>query len=153
MLTTQNAADLANPAAAKVSALYAKLATINEASILPVCRDRHIPRKEQATLARKLFKSLGLAGISVTTPNYSMASTVDVAIPSLPHESGDYLLAGVNYENNSYSDMPDAVPCKAKMLARSAATRKVQEILARAFPQHDDRSDSMTDYFDSCWSF
>ena len=37
--------------------------------------------------------------------------------------------------------------------ANKATMVKVQQILARAFPKHDDRSDIMTDYHDRCWSF
>jgi hypothetical protein len=140
------------PADCKVSALYARLAAIDPAAVPVVCTDRHVARKYQATLARELFKALGLKGISVTTPNYSMAHVVDVSIPSLPHLPGDYLYDGRNYENDSYSDMPAAVPARAKSLARHAASLKVGEILAYAFPNHDDRSDSQSDYFDSCWS-
>lgn len=115
--------------------------------------DRCIPRKEQARLARELFKRLGVKGISVTTPNYSMAQSVDVRIPSEPHEPGDYLLGDANYEHRCYSDMPDAVPCKQKMLRQSEARELAEAILARAFPKHDDRSEMQSDYFDYCWSF
>lgn len=117
--------------------------------IKPVCHDRHIPRKQQAALARQLFKAIGLRGISVTTPNYSMAQVVNVRIPEEPHPGW----AGYEqYENATYSDMPDDVPARRWSARHYAAEQKVKEILLRAFPAHDDRSDSMTDYYDYCWS-
>lgn len=85
--------------------------------------DRTIPRKEQAALARKLFKQLGLRGISVTAPNYSMAQSVDVRLP----ETGD-----------RERDM--------------SIEEQVREILAIAFPNHDNRSDSQSDHYDYKWS-
>lgn len=131
---------------------YAQIAAVNEAAIQVVCRDRMIPRKEQAALARKLFKSLGIKGVSVTAPNYSMAQVVNVTLPRIETSDADFLLDGTNYRNHCWSDMPIEVPAKQKNAARWTAERKIDEILARAFPQHDDRSDSQTDYFDSCWS-
>lgn len=140
-----------------VAALYvqhpvAGLAGVNEAAIPVMSRDRSIPRKEQAALARKLFKQLGLKGISVTAPNYSMAQSVNVNLPRIPVQDSDFVCDGVDYSNHSYSDMP--ADCRARQISRAnyAAEMKVGEILARAFPNHDDRSDSMTDYFDYCWS-
>lgn len=135
------------------SDLRTALAAVDETKIPVMSRDRHIPRKEQAALARKLFKQLGLKGISVTTPNYSMAQSVDVALPRIPFEASDYVLDGVDYQNHSFSDMPPSVPVKIKMAERTAMRLSVQEILARAFPAHDNRSDYQSDYFDYCWSF
>ena len=37
-------------------------------------------------------------------------------------------------------------------LANSAAAEKVEQILLKAFPSTDDRSDSQTDHFDFKWS-
>lgn len=132
--------------------LFANLSTIIIDNVPVMATDRFIPRKEQAALARKLFKSLGLRGISVTTPNYSMASSVYVTLPELPREDSDFEFNGHNYQNESWSDMPNDVPAKAKTAARNEASRKVGAILEIAFPNHDDRSDYQSDYFDSCWS-
>jgi len=117
-----------------------------------VSTDRHISRKEQAKLARELFKKLGIKGLSVTTPNYSMASVVEVKVPTYRLEPGDYVLEGEDYENRSYSDMPEDVPAKRKHLKHWNAVKKIDAILLRAFPQHDDRSDLQSDYHDNCWS-
>jgi hypothetical protein len=116
-----------------------------------VSRDRNIPRKLQAKLARQLFRGLGLKGISVTTPNYSMAQVVDVVVPRIPAEPGDYLYDGKDFQHHCYGDMPAEVPARAKHFRHSEATRKLETILLRAFPNHDNRSDSQSDYFDACW--
>lgn len=103
-----------------------------------VCHDRSIDRREQARLCRELFKRLGLKGASITTPSYSMASTVDIALP----KRRDVRLT----EEGSFDRDCPAVQ------ANRATEDKVKAILAHAFPNHDDRSDSSTDYFDARWS-
>lgn len=105
----------------KAEALRVALEAV-ELSAVPVKSRERCYRKERARLARELFRELGLRGISVTAPNYSMARVVDIRLPRLA--SGE----------------------QAEM------RWKVSEILDRAFPNCDDRSDSMTDYFDACWS-
>jgi hypothetical protein len=122
----------------KAIELHAKLATINPLDVPVMSRERMIPRKEQAALARQLFKSMGLRGISVTTPNYSMASTVRVRLPKRD-----------DYELNEWGTVKEGDPV---MRANSEAGRRVESILLAAFPRHDDRSDTMSDYFDYCWS-
>lgn len=123
---------------------------IDDTWTIPVMTtDRHINRKEQAVMARELFKQLGLKGISVRTPNYSMASTVDVTIPREPHPGW---VGFEEWEHRSYSDMPDDVPARAWSKRHYNAEKALEAILLRAFPQHDNRSDSVTDYYDYCWS-
>ena len=131
---------------------YAPIFAVNMACIPVMSTERCIPRKEQAKLARQLFKQLHIKGISVTAPNYSMAQSVDVRLPEIQREDGDLFLNGVSYENGTYSDMPDDVPAKAKHRAKWEAQKRIELILARAFPNHNDRSDSQSDYFDYCWS-
>jgi len=118
-------------------------------------RERCIPRKEQARLARELFKCLGLKGISVTTPNYSMAQSVQVRIPLELPGPNDHVcqVTGQSYDYATYSEMPLTVPCKARHVRQQAARECIEQILARAFPNHGDRSDYQTDHFDYCWSF
>ena len=106
----------------------------------PVATDRHMARKDQAAAARKLFRILGIKGVRFTTPNYSMASVVDVDIPKRDDYKTDER-GQIDYPND-----PAAV-------ANNKAVEGVRMILAYAFPNHDNRSDSMTDYFDACWSF
>lgn len=113
--------------------------------------DRHMPRKEQARLARELFKRLGIKGVSVTAPNYSMAHSVDVRVPSQIDPS-EFVYNGTNYAGWPFSEMPDEVPAKVRAQSHWNARKKIEAILARAFPNHDDRSDSQADYFDFKWS-
>ena len=126
-----------------------RIMAINLNEVPVVCTDRHIKRKEQAKLARELFKKLGIKGISVTTPSYSMASTVDVRVPWEPHPGW---VGFEKWENKTYSDMPDDVPAKKWNAHHYRAECKVELILLKAFPQHDDRSEPQSDYFDRCWS-
>jgi len=132
--------------------LQAALASVKETEIPVMSRDRSIPRKEQAALARKLFKGLGLKGISVTTPNYSMAQSVRVELPELQIHCEDMYPHGGEHKYGCILPADSEHRCLT-CKANSAMSAKVEEILARAFPQHDDRSDTMTDYFDYCWSF
>ncbi len=134
---------------ANAVALYPVLLAVNACDVPLMSTDRHMPRKEQAAMARELFKHLGLRGISVKTPNYSMASTVDVQLPKLsrhdetawPHHHGDCCTSG-------HTEASQCRTCRIQNQAKA----KVAEILNAAFPKHDDRSDSQSDYFDFCWS-
>lgn len=118
--------------------LHALLARIDITAIPVLSRDRCMPRKDRAKLVRQLFRQLGLKGISVTTPNYSMAQSVEVRAP---HRE-DY--TPVNGQIDWLND-PAAQ-------ANREARERLQAILLAAFPQHDDRSDIQTDYFDNPWS-
>ncbi len=129
--------------------IYDTIHAVNLALVPIVATDRCIPRKEQAAKARQLFKRLGIKGISVTTPSYSMAQVVEIELPDEPHPGW---IGFEEYEYRTYSDMPAHVPAKAAMLRRSRAAKHIEEILAVAFPAHIDRSDYVTDYFDYCWS-
>ena len=91
---------------------------------LPVmCRDRGISMKDQAKLARSLFKQLGLKGIRVRMATGANCFWVNI----IPPYADDY-------------DMQLTI------------REHLKELLARSFPRHDDRSDYMTDYFNYCWS-
>jgi len=129
---------------------YAQIQAVNLDAVPVMSKDRTIPRKEQSKLARQLFKRLGIVGVSVTAPNYSMAQSVDVRLPSEPHPGW----AGFEqYQHMSYTEMPSNVPAKAHLLRKIEAQKRLESILARAFPNHDNRSDYQSDYFDYCWSF
>ena len=125
---------------------------VNVEGIAPSQLSRCTPRKEQAKAARELFKVLGIKGISVTAPNYSMAQSVHVRIPSPTIEDSAFCFAGVDYRHATWSDMPSDVPAKIIHKQHNEVIKKIGVILAVAFPNHDDRSDSQTDYFDYCWS-
>src|SRR5438067_1486097 len=62
--------------------LHATLAATDITTIPVLSNDRCMPRTEQAELARSFFKKLGLKGVSVTTPTYSMARTVHITLPA-----------------------------------------------------------------------
>ena len=109
-----------------------------------ISTDRHLPRKQQAALARQLFKALGIKGVSVTTPNYSMAQAVDVRIKADAPQAETF--------GCTLRELPADHPVRVFYETKNAARLKLQEILARAFPCHDDRSELQTDYFDYCWS-
>lgn len=99
---------------------------------------RREPRKEQARLVRGLLTSLKIKGVSVTAPSYSMASSIHIDAPNPPpHEP--------------FND-PHGVACPI-CRERSEAVTRLKEIILAGFPDMGDRSDSMTDYFDSPLSF
>lgn len=138
-----------DPPADRVSALYDAIEAVDLSAVASTGLDRHEPRKVQAAAARKLFRELGIRGISVTAPNYSMAQSVDVRIPE-PADSehhGDKWPHGNSFELSR----SEATRCPA-CARRSRIRDKVEAILARAFPNHDNRSDSQSDHFDFCWS-
>lgn len=137
-------------------ALKAALARVNEAAVPVMSRDRSLRRKDQAALTRKLFRELGLSGISVTAPSYSMAHSVDVKLPRFhghqrdkwPHDHAACCGLG-GHPPAAEHDEADRCPACRDDAALSLA---VEEVLARAFPNHDDRSESQSDYFDFKWS-
>ncbi len=124
---------------AKAISFQTALELVNLAAIPVMTKNRHIPRKEQAALARELFKRIGIKGVSVRTPNYSMASSVDVFIP----RRCDYVFN--EYRQVEYASDPASI-------ANQSARGTILAILAAAFPNHDDRSEYVSDYFDFCWS-
>jgi glycogen debranching enzyme len=130
--------------------LYAKLDAIRLENVPVMTRDRHIPRKEQAALARQLFKRLGLKGISVTAPRYSGAHSVDVRLPAEGKHNLNKWPHGNTWTAHGI-DRNAATRCPA-CRDREAAKKKLEAILLAAFPNHDDRSDLQTDYYDFCWS-
>src|SRR5262249_54112836 len=107
--------------------LHEALERVDLGAVPVVSADRHIPRKEQAALPGQLFRSLGLAGISVTAPDYAFAQDVDVNMPYRHDFAGD----------------GDPV-----WQANQRARERLRNILSVAFPNHDDRSNAITDDFD-----
>lgn len=133
-MTTETRASVHNP----------DLQAIIDAELPPLRNPalRREGRKEWAKQVRALFKSMGLKGISVTTPSYSMAHSIDIVIP----------------RNNPELTVPDPdFPCytvldPAYRLQRERALDKVGLIIISAFPDLDDRSEYGTDYYDFCLS-
>ena len=101
-----------------------------DTNVLVYCYDADEPAKR----ARALFRQHGIKGLSVTTPNYSMAHSIDVNVPDIPHEP----------ERHDCEQCPDC-------LAYRKATIQVGALILAAFPDLADRSDSQSDYFDFCY--
>jgi hypothetical protein len=103
---------------------------------------RNLPRKEFAKLVRAFLREIGVKGVSVVTPNYSMAMGIEIRIPkredflTRPDGSVDWL----NPEN-----------CPAR-LTNDAAEKLLAGFLCDHFPNHTNRSDSQVDRFDFRWS-
>tara|TARA_R100000808_G_C2151951_1_gene161187 strand:- start:3902 stop:4315 length:414 start_codon:yes stop_codon:yes gene_type:complete len=127
----------------KFDQLVAALSSVNEAKIPVMSNDRCIPWKMQAILARQLFKELGVKRglISVTTPNYANASCVYV---TMPKPEVDVAITDSGAVNLHWLEARERM---------EKLSLKVKEIIARAFPRHDDRSEYGTDYYDFCWLF
>lgn len=117
-----------------VAALFLeKLEMINLVTlrdISPISYERNGNRVARAREVRKFFKELGIKGCSVTAPNYSMASTIEIRSPRFQY-----------------------VPENPTLNSRNTRIRTLLEtVLIAAYPNTQNRSDSMTDYYDSCWS-
>ena len=111
--------------------------------------ERWAPRKTQAVAVRALFKQLGIKGISVTVPVYANASTVYIRVPSVPRppEALEEWAKAYNGGENA-----NDTPLGRLYVRHSNIRRHMGSILAKAFPNHLDRSDVQSDYFDSKWS-
>lgn len=103
---------------------------------------RNMPRKEFAKLVRAFFKEIGLTGVSVTTPNYSMAMGIDIRIPARE----DYK----RKPDGSY-DWLNLEDCPASQ-SNGAAEKLLAKFMNRHFPNHGNYSDGQIDHFDFRWS-
>lgn len=115
---------------------------------------RALDRKERAAKVRSLLKSLGIKGVSVTAPNYSMAQSINISMPGddrgLHDEVHFRLEAEVRAKPGPYCGMVQICPfCKAEFEAKE----KLEALILAAYPDLDDRSDSQYDHFDYCLSF
>lgn len=102
--------------------LVEKLKSINVMNIPLMSRDRGIPLKTQASMARELCKKLGIKGVGARMAIGANCFYVIIRYPKSEQLS-----------ENQYIHT------------------QLEEILSRAFPNHDDRSDVMTDYFNTSW--
>lgn len=122
------------------------LAAIEEAPT-PLVRDSKMrckSRKEWAVAVRALFKDLGIPHVSVTAPVYSMAQSIRISIPSTSHAYHRGYEPN-RYDPNSYRNCP-------RCSRRHAAENRLERLILAAYPDLNNRSDSMTDYFDYCLS-
>lgn len=113
------------------------IATIEAAPMptTPRIGTRHDGMVKRAAAVRALLKVLGIRGVSVTAPSYSMACSVHVRLPNFRHEH-DERHFGQRYR--------DCTRCQR----RHAATERLARLILTAFPDWDDRSDSQADHFD-----
>lgn len=93
---------------------------------------RRLDRKEIAKGVRALFKALGIKGVSVTVPMYSMAQGIRVEVP----------------EEKTFSEEKQGYALTARY---HEAKSRLENILLAAFPDTENRSDSQCDHFDYVW--
>lgn len=123
-------------------------------TVTPRLFSRSTSRILRAAAARGLFKTLGLKGISVTAPSYSMAQAVHVRLPWLTGEARERYDA-LEPEFNAlwpHDDAREAHPIGQFHKRMYAAEKKTNALLDHAFPTCGDRSDFSSDHFDYCWS-
>ena len=114
---------------------------------------RHEDRKTWAAEVRRLLKELHVAGVSVTTPSYSQASTIHIRVPSTgfdaDHEAIHARIDEQERNSGSWLGYGHFCPlCKEHWEAHQL----IEKIILAAFPDLDDRSDSQSDHFDDCLS-
>lgn len=96
---------------------------------------RHLSQKERTALVRRFLRERGVAGpggVSVAAARGSMCSWTNVSVPATDCSHADY----------------EEVQACPECRKRREAVGHLGKMLAAAFPDLDDRSDSMTDYFD-----
>jgi hypothetical protein len=111
---------------------------------------RRDARKDIAKALRSLFKRLDIVGVSVTAPVYSMASTVDVEFTRPAHDCNPD--GTIRDKDDAGNDLPYGRRGCAGCARAHAAEQKLGRIVLAAYPDMDDRSDSMTDYYDRRFS-
>lgn len=119
---------------------YIEVMELNYADTIPIkTTNRGCGQKTQARLARELFRELAIPHVSVTCATGSFCFWVNVEFPAPRLAEHVCFALGVDWP---------PLPTKA---LETWAESVIYQILARAFPNHDDRSDSMTDYYDDPW--
>lgn len=103
---------------------------------------RNLPCKEFAKVVRAFFKQIGLSGISVRTPNYSMAMGIEIRIPARE----DY-----KRKSDGSFDWLNLEDCPASQ-SNGAAEKLLSKFMNRHFPNHGNYSDGQIDHFDFRWS-
>ncbi len=117
------------------------------AAKMPVVRNFHLraqtwDRTVWAAEGRAMLRDLRIKGVSVTAPNYSMASTIDVRLPSISHSHEGNPR---QFELGANEWCPD---CRLKW----QATEHIERLIYAAFPDLTDTTtheDRMTDYYNN----
>jgi hypothetical protein len=110
-------------------------------------------RTHRAAFVRQLLKKVGMKKFQVVTPKHAFATTVDIMFPGFPgfgYDKVDEWLAKNNYSKDA-EDCPYYEQAKVTQQRNSANIKLLNDLLIRLFPGTEDRSDLMTDYFDSKW--
>lgn len=130
------------------SIMNAKFPRVHNANL------RKEARKEWAKQIRNLLKELRIVNVSVTTPSYSMASSVNIAVNyekewETAHEPVHKAGEAEERKSPIYRGSIHFCPyCKA----RKEVHDKLENVILAAFPDLNNRSDSQSDYFDYCLS-
>jgi len=95
---------------------------------------RQQTRKVQAGNIRQLFRTLGIKNVSVTT----RISSIRIKLPKTEH---------IVPEGTTHIFRSNCSDCQRLLPVRE----KLEKIILSAFPDLDDRSDLMTDYFNFCF--
>lgn len=101
---------------------------------------RHQTRKEIARAIRALFKEVGIKGVSVTAPSYALAQAVHIRMPrpKVYHDcTAGRMALGPERQR-------DCEFCRLHW----AADKGIERIILGAYPDLDNRSDAMIDWFD-----
>lgn len=109
---------------------------------------RRKSRKEWAQAVRSLLKEVGIKGVSVTAPNYSMASSIDIILPRYDYERHQCYIT----KNDPTIEYRTAVAMCKQCQRKQAASKRLNEIILLAFPDLNDRSEYQSDYFDFCFT-
>lgn len=109
-------------------ALLEALKFVNELRIPVMSRDTSISLVERGRLTRKLFKDLGLKGITARKLTGRNLYAVMIGLP--------------NWLDGNGKNMREY---------QQKVSLAIEEILMRAFPREIDKSDPSTDYIDSPW--
>ena len=109
---------------------------------------RQETRKVWAAEVRKLLKALEIKGVSVTAPNYSMAQSIDIRLPDKPIENAQ---EHIDLHDQLWREGRPGIDCPA-CRAHQEAKKKLEVLILAAFPDLDNRSEYVSDYFDYCLS-
>lgn len=102
---------------------------------------RHCGSAELSAAVRGLLKELGIQGVTVTTERRVYNGATQLRVPA--RCDADTYMALTNGTRVYWH------PSAAR---NRRAEDRLDSILARAFPNHDDRSESQSDYFNYCYS-
>lgn len=102
---------------------------------------RYDPRTETAKQVRRTLRAMGIRGVRVTTPRYSMAQGLDIAFAG-----DDHTPDACGQWDSVYREHDRDCP---RFWRWHLADQRIEALLIRAFPNLDNRSDSQTDYFDA----